>query len=370
MSTFLISCGGTGGHLSPGIAIAEGLIERGHQCTLLISNKQVDSRLIQHYSELDYERMPGAAFSAHPLDFLKFAWEQSKSFFKSIQLIRERKPDVVIGFGGFTTVGITLAAFILGVPVVLHEANRHTGKAIRVLSVLTQRVYLPPGVQLKSLPPKTIRHFGYPVRKEVRPLSRKLACQRLNVRPDAKRLLVIGGSQGASVLNKWVLDNFERLGKQGIDVYCVTGLGKCSKGKLEYVTSKGEFVQAVFTPFVDNVAEVLSAADLVVSRAGAGSIAEFSRCGLPSILVPYPYAADDHQAANARYHERKGCCLVIDEANIDNLCSEVENVIFNDWLLEVFHKNLKKTEVKNSLKLIIDDMEALCSENNLEVNKI
>lgn len=361
MSTFIISCGGTGGHLSPGIALAEGLIERGHKCFLVISKKEVDSRLIQNYSHLDFIKSPGVGLTFSLMGLFRFFREQLKGLFFAVSLLRKIRPDIVIGFGGFTTAGISIASYLLGFPVVLHEANRRAGKAIRLLSVIARRVYLPPGVRLKSLPPKTIRHFGYPVRKEIRPMSKYSACRRLNLRSDVKRLLVLGGSQGASVLNKWVLDNFEDLGAHGINIYCVTGLGKYAEGKLEYVLENGQRVEAVFTPFVDNMAEVLSCADLVVSRAGAGSIAEFSRCHIPSILVPYPYAADNHQEENAIFFEKHGGGIVLSEKKLDQLYSEVVSMIFNDWLLDKLQQNLKNAEVQNSLRLIVDDIETLCA---------
>lgn len=363
MSTFIISCGGTGGHLSPGIALAEGLIERGHTCHLIISNKEVDSRLILNYSHLEFIRAPGVGLTFSLKGLLRFSWQQLKGLLFAFRLLRKIKPDIVIGFGGFTTAGISVAASFLGYPIVLHEANHRTGKAIRFLSILACRVYLPPGVRLKSLPPKTIRHFGFPVRKDVRPVGRQLACKRLDLRPDVKRLLVLGGSQGASILNKWVIDNFEALGGLGIHVYCITGLGKCTHGKLESISDKGERVQAVFTPFVDNMADVLSSVDLVVARAGAGSIAELIRCYTPSILIPYPFSADNHQEANANFFERQGGGIVLNEKNLDRLYSEVVSMIFDDWLLDQLQQNLKGIEIQNSLKLIVDDLETLCARD-------
>lgn len=363
MSVFVISCGGTGGHLSPGIALAEKLIERGHICYLVISNKEIDSRLISNYPHLKYVRIPGVGFSFSLLGLYLFFREQVKSLWFAVKFLHRVKPNVVMGFGGFTTIGIGLAASILGFPIVLHEANRCVGKAIRFLSVLASRIYLPPGVLLRSLSPKTIRQIGYPVRKNVKRIGRKTACKRLGLQADVKRLLVLGGSQGASVLNRWVLENFENLAELGIHIYCVTGLGKGSEGKLEYYSEKGKQVQAIFTPFVDDMSNILSASDLVLSRAGAGSLAEFCHCYVPAILVPYPFAADDHQRKNAKFFEQQGGGIVLEEKDLDQLYTEVITLIFNDWLLEKFQKNLKLTEAQNTLKLIVDDLEMLCSQD-------
>ncbi len=360
MSTFVISCGGTGGHLSPGIALAEEMIKRGNQCYLIISNKEVDSRLIGKYSQIEFVRIPGVGFSCKFTGIIKFIREQIKGILFAIKFLHKIKPDIVIGFGGFTTVGLSLAARMLGFPIFLHEANRKVGKAIRFLSVLANRVYLPCGVHLKSLPPKTLRNFGFPVRKEIRPIAKSLACKKLEIKANVKRLLILGGSQGAGVLNKWVFENFEHLAELGIHVYCVTGLGKGSVGKLEYTAKNGVSAEAIFVPFVDDMTSVLSCADLVLSRAGAGSIAEICRCHIPAILIPYPFAADNHQEANAIFFESQGGGLVINETNMDQLYSEVMALIFNDWLLDKFQQNMKLMDIQSNLALIANDLEEFC----------
>lgn len=359
MSNFLISCGGTGGHLAPGIALAEGLVSRGHNCTLVVSTKKVDSRIISNYNNLDFYQVSGSGFYFDPIRLIKFFATQATGFFQSMRLIWKKKPHVVVAFGGFTSVGVVLAAALVGVPIVLHEANRAAGKATRLFSVFAERVYLPPGVQLKSLPPRTLRYAGLPVRKDVKKLNRKSICDKLGVSAENKRVLVLGGSQGASRLNKWVMDNFEKLAQQGVDVYCVTGLGKHSEGKLEYFSDDGIKVQAIFKSFVDNISEVLSISDLVVSRAGAGTIAELIRCNLPSILIPYPHASDKHQLKNALFHEMQGGGIVLKEEAMGNLYQEVINLIYNDWLLAKFQSNLERMNEEDSLSIIKKDLELI-----------
>ena len=151
MSRFLIACGGTGGHLSPGIALAEGLNARGHETTLLISHKKVDARLIEKYPHLRFERIPGAPFTLRPAGLVRFVWLQLAAFLFSARIIRAWRPDVIVGFGGFTTAGIILVAALYRRPVALHEANRVPGRAIRLLGGLARRLYLPPGVRLKGV---------------------------------------------------------------------------------------------------------------------------------------------------------------------------------------------------------------------------
>jgi UDP-N-acetylglucosamine--N-acetylmuramyl-(pentapeptide) pyrophosphoryl-undecaprenol N-acetylglucosamine transferase len=149
------------------------------------------------------------------------------------------------------------------------------------------------------------------------------------------------------------------LAEEDIQVYCVTGLGKGGAEVRELRGSSGQTVKAVSVPFCDDVATLLSAADLVVSRAGAGTIAELIRCTTPAILVPFPQAADNHQCANARFFEQQGGGLVVDQRYLPELDREVTDVIFNDWLLRKFRANLQRMDRANSLDLILGDLEEL-----------
>ncbi|MGA2445038.1 MAG: UDP-N-acetylglucosamine--N-acetylmuramyl-(pentapeptide) pyrophosphoryl-undecaprenol N-acetylglucosamine transferase [Opitutaceae bacterium] len=361
MSRFLIACGGTGGHLSPGIALAEGLTARGHETMLLISYKKVDARLIGKYPQLHFERIPGAPFTLHPLGLLRFVWLQTAAFLFSARLIRVWRPDVIVGFGGFTTAGIIVVAALFRRTVALHEANRVPGRAIRFLGGLARRLYLPPGVRLTGVRMAGVRHAGLPVRKEIVSLPREAARIRLGFDPSQKVLVILGGSQGASSLNRWVRERLERLAGEGIQVCCVTGLGKGGDEVRELRAKSSRTVKAIFMPFCDDVATLLSAADLVVSRAGAGTIAELIRCATPAILVPFPQAADNHQWANARFFERQGGGIVVDQHYLANLDREVGEVIFNDWLLHKFRANLQRMDRANMLDLILDDLEGLAS---------
>lgn len=363
MSTFAISCGGTGGHLSPGIALAERLAAQGHRLTLLISKKEVDSRLIRKYPQMETVTAPGAGFGLAPAALAKFAVSQMAGFLFALNFLRQHRPDVIVGFGGFMTAGITLAGYFRGIPVVLHESNRKPGRSVRLLSGFARRIYLPPGVQLRGLPPQTLRHCGFPVRQEIRALPRDVARLRLALPVDGKVLLVLGGSQGARTLNKWLANNFGKFAARSISVVCVTGPGKGSEGQIECADPQGKRRVARMMPFCDDMAALLSCADLAVSRAGAGSLAEFIRCRLPAILVPYPYAADNHQWENARYFERQGGGLAVDQTEMERLADEVLELIFNDFLLESFRRNLERMEHSNSLDVLLHDLQDLAAQS-------
>lgn len=359
MSRFLISCGGTGGHVSPGISLAEGLTARGHEAVLLISMKKVDSRLVEKYPHLKFERMPGSGFSWRPAGMARFAASQVSALKYCMRIVRRVRPDVVVGFGGFTSAPAALAGRMLGIPVALHEANRIPGRAIRMFGRFAQRVYLPMGVRIPSVRMSVTRHAGLPVRSEIARMPSVAARQALGLDPKQKLLVILGGSQGASALNAWARANLELLACEGIQLACVTGPGKGEQESVVLRTKSGEPVKAIFMPFCDRVAELLSAADLVVSRAGAGTLAELIRCEVPAVLVPYPHAASDHQRANAAFFERQGGGLVIEEAAMAGLLAEVMDLVFNDWLLRQIRGNLRRMDRANSLELMLTDLEEI-----------
>jgi UDP-N-acetylglucosamine--N-acetylmuramyl-(pentapeptide) pyrophosphoryl-undecaprenol N-acetylglucosamine transferase len=361
VSRFIIACGGTGGHLSPGIALAEALMARGHAVTLFISHKKVDTRLMEKYPHLDVARVPSAPFGWRPDVHVRFHWKQTQGLMFSLNFMRAKKPDAIIGFGGFTNAGVVMAARMLGVPVALHEANRVPGLAIRVLSRFATRLYLPPGVRLPGRRGVMIRHTGLPVRKEITRLGRDDARSRLGIEPSQKLLVLLGGSQGSGNLNQWAEQNLVALAHEGIQVYCVTGLGKGSDGVRELHDKSGRVVRSWFESFSDRVGVLMSAADLVLSRAGAGTLAELVRCETPAILIPYPYAADNHQWANATYFEQQGGGVVVADNALRGLRQEVLDIIFNDWLLSKFHANLHRMSQENIIDTIVHDLEDLAS---------
>lgn len=363
MARFIISCGGTGGHLSPGISLAEGLHARGHEAVLLISQKKVDTRLSEKYPHLRFERMPGSGFALNPMKLAKCVLSQTAALRFCLRLMRREKPAGVIGFGGFTSAPVVLAGRMLGVPVALHESNRVPGLAIRTLGRFAKRVYLPPGIKIAAIRSKVTRHVGLPVRSEIVRHSQASARKALGLDPERRVLAILGGSQGASPLNDWVTANLERLAAEDIQLYVVTGMGKSREGVFTHPGRHGVPVKSIFVPFSDRMSEVMGAADLIVSRAGAGTLAELIRCETPAILVPYPQAADDHQRANAEYFEQQGGGLVVPQPQLGQLQITVLDTIFNEWLLRKFRDNLRRMDRANSLDLMLNDLETLVKRN-------
>jgi UDP-N-acetylglucosamine--N-acetylmuramyl-(pentapeptide) pyrophosphoryl-undecaprenol N-acetylglucosamine transferase len=338
-----IVCGGTGGHLAPGIATAQRLMDAGIEVELIVSEKEVDSRLLESYPDLTYRRVKGAPFRLNPKGFLLFLVLNTRSFFSGFQYLRKNRPGVVLAFGGFISVSYVIAAWLLKVPIVLHEANRVVGRSIRFLSGMADTVFLPDGVSLAGIDSRHIRRLGMPLRKEVKHISKEQIRKQMDIPHHAKVLVVVGGSQGAKALNDWVLQSHKSLASDGIWIILVAGPGKNEMPELKVLKSDmGSDVEIRTFSFHRSLHELFSCADVVMSRAGAGTMAELVSCLAPAILVPFPYAADDHQLANARDLERRGGCIVIEQKDASNLYREVLDLIFNDWLLGRMRQNLRR----------------------------
>ena len=357
MKNIVIACGGTGGHLTPGIALAQQLEERGNPSWLFISQKSVDSRLSRKYPKLSFESMPGAPMIKSPVGLARFGAGFIFSFIRSYRFYGKIGADAMVGFGGFSSFGPAMAAHARGSPVFIHEANRAVGKAVRFLAKRSTRLYLPEGMNLDGISPNVIRNVGYPLRKEFRRIPKERARKQLGISLNDRLLVVIGGSQGAVSLNQWVKDSLEPLSTEGISTYCLTGMKNESSGVVQLEGLRGETVTNRFVSFTDEMNSVLSAADLVISRAGAGAIAEIIRCRIPSILVPYPYAADNHQFLNAEFLECKGGAILCPESKMGaHLLDEVREVMFNEEFRTILRRNLFAMDKGDVAKRISDDL--------------
>jgi len=363
MSNFIISCGGTGGHFSPGIAIGQALMRNGHNVVFIISQKKIDSILSQKYPDYKFYKAPGVPFSKSPIALAKFAYTQIKSLVFSIKILEKENCDVAISFGGFNSLGLALAAKIRSIPVVLHEANRVVGKATRKLSHIANRVYVPSGVELRRRRNNLVKFAGYPVREEIQSIQKSEAKEFFGFKNHEKVLLVFGGSQGSLPINNWVAENALNLLNKKISILCIGGENSNNMQNMKILDENSQEHNLINISFCDNMAAALSVCEVAIARSGAGSIAEIARCKVPSILIPYPYAADNHQLENAHCVERFGAAIIVEQKNIDTLTKEVEDLFFNDSLKESIAKNLSIVDNLNDISKIVDDLSNIAQEN-------
>ncbi|MDR3317049.1 MAG: UDP-N-acetylglucosamine--N-acetylmuramyl-(pentapeptide) pyrophosphoryl-undecaprenol N-acetylglucosamine transferase [Puniceicoccales bacterium] len=335
-----IACGGTGGHLTPGIAVAQRFHHQGYDVLLGTSKKPIDVHFRKHCGDLKFITLPGSGFCWRPAAFFRFFYHFIRGFFFSWKLLGRENVSAVLSFGGFSGLGIGLAAFLRRKPLLLHESNLCLGKAVRFLTPMARKVFIPP--LLKNQEPfrrrKKFHPMGFPLREEFIPMDREMARVKLGRSGGGKLLLVTGGSQGARVLVDWTLTNGYALAERSLDIICLTGPGG-REGTFSLPDSGGKFHPMEYVPFSDRMHLLYGAADLVLCRAGAGTIAELVACGKPSILVPYPHSAGNHQMANGLAMERAGAACLLRQEEMDRgLLVAVDNLFCPGVLEDMEHR--------------------------------
>jgi UDP-N-acetylglucosamine--N-acetylmuramyl-(pentapeptide) pyrophosphoryl-undecaprenol N-acetylglucosamine transferase len=303
----LIMAGGTGGHIFPGLAVAQALRERGWRVHWLGTPDSMESRLV-----------PPRGF---PLESVNFSGVRGKglrtllalpvrllqALHQSRRVLRRVKPDVLVGLGGYITMPGGVMGVLMGKPLVLHEQNSVAGLSNRILSVLARRVFTAfPGVLAKG------KWVGNPLRQEF--MAQAPVAERFSGRSGPLRVLVLGGSLGARALNTVVPQALALipLAHRPLVTH-QSGEKQIDELRSNY-TAAG--VQADLTPFIDNTAQAFADADWVICRAGASTVTEIAAVGAAAIFVPYPSAVDDHQTHNARFLVDQGAGWLIPQSQL------------------------------------------------------
>jgi UDP-N-acetylglucosamine--N-acetylmuramyl-(pentapeptide) pyrophosphoryl-undecaprenol N-acetylglucosamine transferase len=310
----LIACGGTGGHLFPGIAVAEALRARGHEVMLLISEKKVDAEASAKYRHLKFETMPAVAkpptLSPRMVPFL---WKFWGSINHCKKVIRRFQADAVIGMGGFTSLPPVYAGHKLGLKTFIHDSNARPGRANVMTSRFCTRIFLGLDAAKAYFPGRETVTTGTPVRPEIMDLpSRDEAAVLFELDPARPTILVTGGSQGARRLNEL---SAEAAALIPAETQVLHIAGALDFERVSEIAKGREGYRVV--GFCDQMPSAYAMADVVVARSGASSLTEISIAGHPSILVPYPFAADDHQTRNAEVFSEAGAAILIQEKNLD-----------------------------------------------------
>jgi UDP-N-acetylglucosamine--N-acetylmuramyl-(pentapeptide) pyrophosphoryl-undecaprenol N-acetylglucosamine transferase len=304
----VIAAGGTGGHVAPSIAVAEALSSRGVRVTFAGSPDRLEAQLV-----------PEAGFEFDPFRVAGFPRESSVALLRALalagrapfacrEILARRRPDVVLGGGGYVAGPMVLAAWTRGIPAALTEADSHLGLANRLAAPFARRVFL--GFPIEGKRPPKFVVTGRPVPSRSHPTSREEGRRAFDLPPDGPVLLVFGGSQGAQSLNELVVGEF------GVDGPAVLHLA----GERDYEALRGRVSRPDYrlVPYTHEFGAALGACDLVLARAG-GSVYDLALAGKPAILVPYPHATADHQAKNARYFEQAGAAVVVPDSEISRV---------------------------------------------------
>jgi UDP-N-acetylglucosamine--N-acetylmuramyl-(pentapeptide) pyrophosphoryl-undecaprenol N-acetylglucosamine transferase len=307
-----IACGGTGGHLFPGLTVAAQLQKRGCVVALLVSPKDVDQQAVKSARGMEVFTLPAVALQNR--NYFSFARSFWQSWHASRKIFKTRPPHAVLAMGGFTSAPPILAAKKFGAKTFLHESNTIPGRANRLLARFVDEAFAGFPESAPRLRVRKVTMTGTPVRLQFQPRDAAECRAALGLGPNRPTILVMGGSQGASGLNEMILSALPTLGENAKNWQWLhlTGASDFEKVKQTYA-ARG--FKVFVRPFLAEMDLALGAATVSVSRSGASSLAEIAAMRLPSLLVPYPTAADDHQFHNARAFETTGAARLLEQKN-------------------------------------------------------
>ena len=360
----VIACGGTGGHLFPGLAVAEVLEARGHQSLLFISQKEIDAVGVRDYvGRFRFEKLPSIGLPRmFSLAMLGFARGFAQSLARCRRFYREFKPHAVLGMGGFTSTAPLFAGRLARLPTFVHESNAIPGKANLFNARLARGVLLGFEECAKHFPPGTRTEVtGTPIRSSLRERSAASDAQAkfgLHEGAGKKTLLVMGGSQGARGINQAVV-RAAPAWKSALQIIHFTGVEDEIMVRDAYAR---EGINAHAAAFSHRMQDAYAAADFVIARSGAASLSELAYFGLPSLLIPYPFAAEDHQTFNANIFTRAGAAISVkeSEATGDSLAKITLEAMQNPSKLAGMAAAARGLAPADAAALLVDTIEKQC----------
>ncbi|HDQ04527.1 MAG TPA: undecaprenyldiphospho-muramoylpentapeptide beta-N-acetylglucosaminyltransferase [Deltaproteobacteria bacterium] len=364
----IIAGGGTGGHLFPGIAIAEEFLKRDDKARVVFigTKKGIESKLVSklgyELKTVEVEGLKGRGMAA----LVKGVYQVPKSLWQSRRIIKEFNPDIVIGVGGYASGPAVLAAHFMDKPTAIAEQNAVPGITNKILGKCARKIFVTYEQTKKYFPEDKVVVSGNPVRAAFAAVK---DAQKDNKKRNYLHLLVFGGSQGATAINKAMIDMLPKLVKTKRKIHVVhqTGARQVEKVKRAYQKYS---IKAKVLPFIVDMVNAYSEADLIICRAGATSLAEITAAGKPAILIPYPWATNDHQTKNAQAMEDKGAAIMVRESELagGKLFEAVEGMFSDEKKLNnVAKKSAKLGNIKAAVE-IVNECSKLINENMKEDN--
>jgi UDP-N-acetylglucosamine--N-acetylmuramyl-(pentapeptide) pyrophosphoryl-undecaprenol N-acetylglucosamine transferase len=349
----LITGGGTGGHLFPGIALATGLQQRVAGCEVMFigTRRKLDRETLAEF-DFQLESISCMGLKGMGLTYrLKSLAGLPGAVLEARRIIKNFGPDLVFGVGGYVTGPVLLAAKLLSIPTCIHEQNSVSGLANRMISRFVDRVFVSIPGDYPFPAHKTVV-AGNPVRDEI-----LAAAGEKHKKNKECTLLVLGGSLGAHRINMLMLEAIAIIQEESdLAVHLVhqTGIADEDRVRGGYAAAG---MEAEVAPFFKDMASLYKRADLVVARAGATTLAELSVMGLPALLIPYPYAADDHQEKNGRYYVDGGGAYMYRESELDAklLASAITELLQSPSELHGMAARMKKMGRPDATRIILDD---------------
>lgn len=359
----IISGGGTGGHIFPAISIAGAIKARFPDAEILFVGAE---------GRMEMQRVPDAGYPIVGLPVCGFdrknlirnflvVWKALKSVWKARQIVKDFAPTVAVGVGGYASGPTLQAAAMMNVPTLIQEQNSYAGVTNRLLARSAKRICVAYTGMERFFPAEKLLLTGNPIRKDMleQQQTREDAVRSFGFDPEKPVVLVLGGSLGARQVNESILGHLDLIRESGVQFVWQTGKFYY-KSVLERLNGKGDLSMLYVTEFISRMSDAYAAADLVISRAGAGSISEFCALGKPVILVPSPNVSEDHQTKNALALVQKGAALHVTDADAPEVLLQTAiDTVRDSALLESLSRQIAGLGMPDAADVIAREVAAL-----------
>lgn len=354
---FMIAGGGTGGHIFPAIAIANAIKK---------INPHSDFLFVGAEGKMEMEKVPQAGYKIKGLSIAGFNRSSLikniglpvkliKSLFQVKKIIKDFMPDAVIGVGGYSSYPVLRVAQLKGIPTFIHEANSFAGKSNQLLGKKATKIFTASDGMEPFFPSHKIMVSGNPVREIIvkNAIPREVALRHFGLNENKKTILIVGGSLGAKNINEAIEKDLELIRAKDIQLIWQTGKLFIDRAKASCKDEKNIYV----SDFISNMEYAYAAADVVISRSGAMSIAELCIVSKPVVFVPFPFAAEDHQTVNARNLVDKEAALMMEDKNAgEKLVPQIISLIDDASLQQKLMGNIKKLAITNADQVIAEEI--------------
>ena len=350
----VVTTGGTGGHIFPALAVAAEVRRRRPEAHVLFLGGNGPEGDLARKAGLEFLALPASGVLGKGVQsLLAVAWV-SRGVILSTRALRRFNPQAVIGFGGYAGFCPVLAAALLGLPTAVHEQNSVPGVTNRTLGKLVRRVFVSFDDRQKLFPPAKVQRTGNPVRAEIAAVE--------HTPGNGRNLLVLGGSQGAKALSDLMVDALPQLLAARVNILHQAGRADVERIKAAYRAAGAD--NACVQGFVEDMAGAYAWADLALCRAGASTIFELAATGTPSVLVPFPFAAHNHQRVNAQYLESLGGAVLADQKDLDGdlLADLVLGLLGDSARLGSLSRAARNFARPDAAARIVDGLEELCRQ--------
>ena len=362
----IIAGGGTGGHIFPAIAVAQAIQAIHPDAAILFVGAS---------GKMEMEKIPQAGYDIKGLTIaglnrsnmfknITLPFKLIKSFFQVRSIFNSFKPNAVFGVGGYSSFPVLKFAQSKGIPTFIHESNAFAGKSNIWLGKNATKIFTGTQGMDKFFPSDKIIVTGNPVRKNISSsiYTKETAMMQFGLLPNKKTVLIVGGSLGANSINDVIMQNLKHFNELGIQLIWQTGKSQSAK----YLNAAKSFSNVYVNSFLNDMSAAYMAADMVVSRAGAMSVAEIAITGKPCVFVPYPFAAEDHQTFNAKTLVDDGAAFMVKDAMVkDALVPLITDAINQPSILDNMQKKIKVFAISNADEIIAKEIIAAVKTSNI-----